>query len=165
MGIDLTTHVGPYFCCKPTRGTATNDRRSCTNGDCAEHKRPVHDKQVKFCTRCGAEVSTYTYTEERNLQHGGQVACEELSDAVQFVRSEHTDCHIFVPNARRDEPRSSMSVSNKHETAYIDLSDPETINREKRWLVSKFAKEHERLEELYGRDNVTVCWGVICEMH
>lgn len=165
MGIDLSTHIGPFFRCKPSKGPVKIKRRGCANKSCKNNGSETWDRSKQFCELCGSAITNYEKEITADLQHPFEIACEILNESLSNIHKENCqeigNFHVFVANRRSAD--FSKCVDNKGETAYLEITS-EMVDKQKKMLSENFAKELIVLQEQYGKNNVEICWGVICEM-
>ena len=162
MGIDYTTYVGPYFRCTPTVCPVERSFTGCNNSSCKKFRVSVYSN--KFCEQCGMVIEKHSYTEQGFIQNSYDIA-DEVHVRIRPLdigTEEGKKYDIFIPNVLKNAPRNNLYISNKYESAYIDLTHPDISTTEICWLKSNFSEELCKLNEKYGSDNVKVCWGVLC---
>ncbi len=159
MSIDYSVHVGPYIVVHNPPVETTEEYHSCPTKGCPNHKRHMSEK---FCPACGSGIrvvqfptkapkdfDVYKEFDSRLCEAFCDGGPEDLKDAMVFLSDEKGHDVVFDPT---------------NELVDIDLravNMPESLDR----FQEAFAKEIQRLKEVFGEQAVELRWGVISDAH
>lgn len=166
MGIDYTVHIGPYVECKNERIDIKKTRRACTNEKCKAHKDHVWEMKVNFCSVCGTKIGQVEFVEKGDKFF---VDAEEIGEMLHDVRLNQKVkeyVQYWLPNHARPNKKSrDFNFDPKHDEDFVDEIQADTIAEDLKEFKEQYKDAIAKLVKEYGKDNVTVKWGVIFYSH
>jgi hypothetical protein len=155
MGVDYHVHVGPYITVRNPPRNTTKDFDSCPKKSCSEYGKIITSK---FCSVCGSEIKLISFPCEAPLYIDiyGEFD-ERLSEAFYESDSPLKDTMVLLSN-KRDTGGKTVDPSQCDEL--VDMSNvnvQEEINKFKKIL----SKDIQKLEELFGKNSISVKWGIL----
>lgn len=151
MGMRLSVTIGPYVevIGKLTK-TKIKVKRVCPN-----HPNQKNDN-AKFCPACGTEIQNVDYTETKVLTPSRVLWSDErFEDSIYSPEGME---EIFLPN--KSVPKKIKIDSDYGGT--VDLSSVDEIkDNQLKWMQETYSEEINFLIENFGKDKVSVKWGVV----
>lgn len=151
MGMDIRIEIGPYI---EVIGKATIStvkvKRICPN-----HPGQKQDN-AKFCPTCGTEIQNVDYTETK-----------ALDPLAVLWRADGFEDSFWSPEGMEDIllPTDNVPKQFKCDAEYggtVDLRLSENrMNDQIQWMEETYKTELAFLIQNFGRENVSVKWGVI----
>jgi hypothetical protein len=155
MGIDYHTHVGPYIRVKNTPTTGKEEYFSCPNSKCLNHQSKISDK---FCGKCGSQITLISKPTLTPVKFDVyDETNEELRDAMTEEKPGYEGYEFFVTNLT-DGIGKSFNPKYEH---YIFNTTSEKVTDELKKFKKVNKKHIDRIEEVFGKENVEVEWGVL----
>jgi hypothetical protein len=161
MGISSSLYVGPYVECTTQDIEVDAKMRSCTRDSCSMYEREVHDKSKKFCPQCGSPIDNVTYkTKQKNVQ--AHYLIEEIDQDLSLVQYDS----FF---SQRSKDGTDTWIANKkfcerrcwvNDSCATELTQ-EMMVKEVLLFCTEFEEALAVFHKKYGKDNVTVKWGLI----
>ncbi len=151
MGMDLTTHLGPYLLVngKLTK-TKTKVRRACPN-------HPKRTTDNKFCSTCGTAIESIEY-EDVQTTTPRDFYYDNLDDKLNACGEEK---NLFISNEHF--PEEIRIDTNTNESA-IELAEPilgGLADRQIAWFKKEYDNEIDAFVVAFGKDNVKIGWGFV----
>lgn len=154
MGVDYHVYVGPYIEVRNPPKSSFLEYYGCPNNKCKDFNKHIN---AKFCPQCGKQIELLTVPTQKPMEFD---CYEEFDDRLSEVRMDDRvkgkeDCEFYLPN---------QGKTGKHFSAYdrqILSYDAAIIALENESIETKFAKDIKRLREVFGKDAVTIQWGII----
>ena len=147
----LSVTIGPYVQVigKITK-TEIKVKRVCPN-----HPNQKNDN-AKFCPTCGTEIQNVDYTETKVLTPSRVLWSDErFEDSIYSPGGME---EIFLPN--KSVPKKIKIDSDYGGT--VDLSSVDVIKSDQlKWMQETYSEEINFLIENFGKDKVSVKWGVV----
>lgn len=156
MGSNRYTQLTPFLVVKGTKLVKIPK----VNRICKEHPK-LKQPNNKFCSECGGVIINVDYI-EKSHSTPAQVIFEVEEFEDRFATVEYLD-GVLIINEKSPYHNRDLYVDT-NDNAYIDLATPEIMGlmlKEIEWVKIEYVKEIEFLEKEFGKDNVTVSWGLI----
>ena len=158
MGVDYTIMVTSYVKCFKKMETESFPEFFCGNSRCKIHNKTFSGDMVNFCPACGIKLSLRNVEEEiesvdpYKMTQNGTFAYLDTND----------DFDYYVPNKhKKNEPKLPPSIDvNREETGFHEII-PDSVSSHLEWFKKEFSKEIEKLEKAYGKQNVSVHFGIV----
>ena len=168
MGVDFSTYIGPYVRCVNPFERRLCKRRACSTHECENFGNPYKVSNQKFCSECGSEVRDDIEVPEECQRVDSYMVLEDLEESFYMPGVSYGDCpfeagvDIWIPNDRFD------GVNTKHynsrDGGIFEVTQDITTEQ----IGSLIASARDRLaviERHYGKENVSIHWGVISYAH
>lgn len=158
MGIDYYVHLGPYIKVHNPKRKTTETLKTCSNQSCEKHKQRNWGDD-KFCKECGKEIRDLTFPCMAPLDFD---VYEEFNDRLKEAMTEYKpkkyqDYQYFIGNVK-GTPSKDIKV--KGNDSEFELSAHSVVSDYEKF-VQMYDKEISRLSEIFGRNNVTIMFGVL----
>lgn len=162
MSITYSTYVGPYVRCGVGQIERAETRRACTNVTCENHRRTIWAPEALHCHCCGAPIGDVAYTVTVDA-----ISDWDVRDALQdrlatpggdgFIDwSREQGAHIWIPN---------IGDIGHHLEEHADFNLAEitavSMQEELDAFAVAFQLDLNLLRQIYGREAVSVHWGII----
>lgn len=164
MGVDYSTFIGPYVRCVNPFERRLCKRRACPNHECGNFGNPYRVANQKFCSECGSEVRDDVDVSEDGQRVDSYVVLEELEESFYMPGVSYGDCpfeddvDIWIPNVDFDGVKSEHFDS--RDGGLYDFTSYDSAEQIGS-LIASAKKQLAVFEDHYGRDNVSIHWGVI----
>jgi len=153
MSVSYNTYIGPYIEVHNPPRDIKHTYYSCVNNLCNNYKKPNSDA---FCSKCGGTICKFTIPIKASIKFD---IAEEFNDRLAEINLEYPSPELF-----------HYYISNKNGigagiTIGYDTVTPiyeKMIFNKTQEMEKKFANEITRLREVFGKDKVSIKWGVIC---
>ena len=162
MGVDTRLAVGPFIRCKSELINDTKIRLECPNG----HSIIM---AYSYCPQCGSELVD-KYIPSSRVKHNPQDIIRVLNETLYVAGhnnwgSNKTE-HTYAPNKQYKTNYHSLidlgSLEDQEAGAWNIT--PDLIKEETLEFMKVFEKEIAQLMEIYGKDNVSIEWGIVYEI-
>lgn len=169
MGIDYTTHLGPFVECKTRKvskpgSQGTTTIRSCTDAACSNYEK---FNKAKHCHECGSKIDNITIPTKLNKVSTCDVT-DEIKESLTlpggdgfYQWSRHKNIDLWLPNNHRPHKKArSFSFDSKDDIQYVEIT-PELMGEEISEFIDQYSGAISILRKHYGLENVTIKWGLI----
>lgn len=158
MSTDYYIHVGPYIKVYNPKRNSSKTVNTCVNTTCKKHKQNIYGND-KFCSECGNQIKMSEFSCMAALQFD---IYEEFKDTLAKVIREYKpielmDYQFFVGNTK-GTPSKRICVSESEGESQIMF---DKITDDCLTFCDMYRKEINRLYEVFGKDNVSVKFGVL----
>lgn len=156
MSVSFNTFVGPYVEVYSPEKQSTEEYHSCPNKKCVNHTKPISDG---YCSKCGTKIERM----ERACMEKIDFDCyDEFPDySLEEVITTYkpTDCedYIYFVNGNKH----AIGIILDGNDVSVNQIDEKTPQAESELFKNKLNKEITRLQEVFGKDNVKIKWGVL----
>lgn len=157
MGLSYTLYVGAYLVCKNSKVKHTTDYTSCPNKLCLQHKTEL---QTAFCATCGSKVdllTRFTFSDKVKTRDVVDAIKERLVEVSQKLNRDASP-DLWVSNLSNCNSNVSYDT---HYSSFVSEFTEEEIKSNLENFKTFFAKDIVKIEEAYGKENVTLKWGVV----
>jgi len=159
MSIDYSLYVGPYVKCAITIRPVKKMRRTCTRPSCEAYRDVV--LKAKFCSACGCMVADrkVVVEEKAEFDPANDFHLNKTSPMDDYSGSWCSDnnCDLYIV----DYYNLPEKVNSWPEYELLDVHELEIKDIQKQ--ISDFVRfwevEIKKLREVYGEENVRICWG------
>lgn len=161
-----SAYVGPYIECQTVPQKVIKKIHCCVNENCQNYHYFLFDNKIKFCAFCGSEIQKVEREEQGyNWQaiKPWQILPEDTLTSPQHYLYDGQN-RIFMPNVVKTDKREIHFYEEKHMILFTD-EQLHLVNEEKTWFQEKYKNEIEILEKAFGKDKVSVNWGVVLNNH
>ena len=158
MSTDYTTYIGPYIQVHDPPKQVPIKVYTCPNEKCGQHKKLT---QGSYCSTCGTKMGHV------NSVHTGITDYDVADETDDRLMEELTEYKPY--NAKNDRfylgnrERLGFSFDPTEKVLAVELSlvnSTEVLNKFK--VI--FSKDITRMEEVFGKENVAVKWGILSWM-
>lgn len=156
MGIDIHTFVTSYIKCKKKKKSVKVETYICSNKKCKLFNK---DLSSPYCPSCGQKHGIKTTVEEVPAVDPSDI--EYVSKKFYCIWAEESEYDIFVCGNQKGLPVGFPSFEPMHIDSFAEKIDYESIPFYIKWFKKNFKKEIEIFEKAYGKDNVTVEFGLV----
>jgi hypothetical protein len=153
MSVDYNTFVGPYLEVHNPLRNSTEEYHTCSNKKCKNHAKPISDK---FCSKCGGKIKLERFPCQNRIEFDINVISEDLSEAMIEYNYNGDNMYFYYSDY------GSSFDGNDCIAKEIDINDPVKKLYE---FQLKFKSEIEQIQNIFGKDNVKVKWGVFVWCH
>lgn len=154
MGIDYKAYVGPYIKVYNPLKNSVGKYHTCVNPKCSNHKKEVSSE---YCEKCGKKIGLL----ERDCQERIDFEYWDEFDGIiaeaipEFKPDEIENYRFFIPNTGK----IGLHLDAKYVSVNpIDCGKP--IMDVNNFQLS-FKKQIARIKKVFGKDAVTIEWGVL----
>lgn len=157
MGMNKSIYVGPYLKAKNNLVKAPKSLHTCDTPKCKRHMTEI-STQEEHCWACGQKLVTKQVDNTKERISDWDVSEKIQEKLSSFMRESSPDrlSHYWVPNIVKTAPRKmNIYFDDAIEQSNIDS------DKEKEWFKQNFKQEIETLESIYGKENLTLHWGVL----
>lgn len=156
MGVDITVMLSTYVKCKKGMKTEKETELFCGNSKCKKFSKTAIGNG-EFCSSCGTEFS------EREIDVETEAVDPfDMTDGDAIFYIDTNDKYdVFLPNSKSGEPKLPPSLDVKRLDTCIHEVNPESIPAHIEWFKKKFKEEITMLEKAYGKENVSIHFGLI----
>ncbi len=157
MGVDYNIYVGPYIVVHNPLKASTEEYHSCPTENCNNHKIPISDG---FCSKCGSKIQRMLRSCQNRIDFdywngfGGRLA----EAFFEYKPDGCEDYQYLIPNMGNDVGIHIDAKSGESE----NVIDMETLANDNKRFFDRMKKELRKLSSVFGKNNVTVKWGVLC---
>jgi len=167
MGIDYSAYLGPYFRCENPLVKSTKVVRVCSGGKtCSKFGFGFDARADPFCPSCGSQIIDKEKSCKKKLVDDTWAIIEATDEAIftagdsvgEFVPG----VDLWVPNRRRGNSfdKRGTNLDTLQDMGEYQIA-PRIIDHERHELSKSFAVELALLQKSYGKDRVSVCWGLL----
>jgi len=173
MGVDSNHYVGPFFKCHCPVTKVPKSYPACVTEGCRLRHLALNGT-AKFCNECGKALGTIEKGFEKVravrdfdvMEATGERLYAPGSNYGPLEKTEDSETHCYISNVYIKNP--ILRDGNKEPKYNVEEGDsiysfgPNwTPEADKNFLRDNFAKEYALLSNLYGDENVEVCWGIL----
>jgi hypothetical protein len=157
MGVDYKVYVGPYIVVHNPPQDSMEEYHSCPNEKCSLHKISVSNG---FCPKCGTTIGTLVRPCQKRIEFEWWEEFDgRLSEAFpEYKPDGGDDNQYFIPNMDNDV---GIHLDAKYSGSENVINTKTLTSDNKRFIDGK-KKEIRKLKKVFGKNNVTVKWGVLC---
>jgi hypothetical protein len=156
MSVDITVMLSTYVKCKKGMKTEKKGEFFCDVKSCKKYNKTINS-EGEFCSNCGKKLSIREIDIEVE-----EVDPFDMTDGDAIFYIDTNDKYdVFLPNSKSGEPKLPPSLDVKRLDTCIHEVNPESIPAHIEWFKKKFKKQISMLEEAYGKDNVSIHFGLI----
>lgn len=155
MGVDYNAYVGPYIKVYNPFKDCIEKYHSCVNSGCRNHKEEI---STEFCSVCGKKTGLLKRNCQKQIHFDfwDEFAGSILEAMSEDRLDENKDYQFFVPNV--GEIGLHLDVGCEVSINEIDVGKPGIdINN----FQLTFKKHIRRLNKVFGKNAVTIQWGVL----
>jgi hypothetical protein len=170
MGVDYTTHIGPFVECHTFKKDSVEKYRGCDNRICGEYHERVYN-EIIFCSRCGSKIEEVSIPKKEN-KISIQEVIEEMDENLMPPFGDYmcdwmaeNDIDLWLPNKGRPDKGARKFSFDPHDGIQFAVMNEKMIWGEISEFTNQFRKELSVLRRHYGVENVTVKWGLIHMIH
>jgi hypothetical protein len=154
MSCHYHVYVGPYLeVHNPVQDTTTK-RQSCPNAKCNNHKKLV---EANFCPKCGEKIKHLDVPSRGRKEF--EVYNEFKSPKIDELRSEDLRDENYM-YFRPDLGRGTCGRTYYDDCGIFPLAE-NTPATEMQAFAEKCTEEILRIEQVFGKDKVTIKWGAV----
>lgn len=151
MSVDHNLYVGPYAVCQNSEITGARSIALCSKKSCKNYKQELTSH---FCPDCGSEVN-----ESRIPVAIRSVNTQNLDVKSRLYSPDDIDSgdltDIWLPNVKYDVARRDIDHLNGAVPLSVDhLAEVDLF-------IKAFRPELAALETAYGKESVSVQWGIV----
>lgn len=158
MGVDYNSYLGPYIEAKNSEKEVARQRRSCTNVKCAMRSDNIYDKAVKFCSRCASPIGDVTYMAFESTVNTGEIyESTKLAPIGTNYEPLIKNTDLLIGNLKESGREFGMNARDER----IVAVDAVLIAEELANFIKQYENDIAWVQNAYGKDNVTIKWGLI----
>lgn len=154
MGVDYNAYVGPYIKVHNPLKDSVEKYYTCVNPRCKNYKEEI---STEYCEKCGKKIRLVERAYQKridfnywDLGFGGAIT------EAMFENRPDDDYQFFIPNI--GEIGLHLDVGYKVSINEIDVGKPGMdINN----FQLQFKKRIDRIKKVFGKNAVTIQWGVL----
>ena len=156
MGVDTTETITSFVKCLRKSKTEKVSILVCKNKHCTYFNAEC--SSANFCAHCGHKIGNST----KEIK----VEAVDPTDVLEKDNLYWVDIDgkydYYLPNkSDKNEPQKISSIDAKRaDSIVIEIPDNLPLLH-KKWFMEKFSKDIEILEKAYGKNNVSVHYGLI----
>jgi len=156
MGSRFQVYAGPYLRCLNPTVSASKHVRTCPNAHCELHG-PWADHHRHFCGNCGTQFSLVPVPTKQQTVDSWSLY-DTLKERLRPANTEYLEpgIDLWALNKTSDFGRNLYLSDDTGE-------HPVNPDRELAVFKAGYSQEIAAVVAAYGRDNVTVLWGLIGE--
>lgn len=162
MGVDMIFKLCSYVKCKKAFKDQFTEYRICSNKKCKEKDQEIYGNNYVFCSICGKKMSS----KKRAISSVPSINSYDIfEDNSLFPAYEISKEYDYFYSNKQDktEPKS-ISIN-----ARICCSDEISVEQDLpekhlKWFKNVYKKQIQKLEKLYGKENVEIKYGVLFEV-
>ncbi len=155
MSTDYNVYIGPYIELKTKHRITHPEYPTCKKKKCSKYLKSFSDSS-KFCDKCGSELVIKTKSKKEKVDFWSFCDQYENPDGMMdaFYSPEYMDPAIIIPCDFGE------SIDPVHEGGVLEL-----MNATPEADIAKLKNEHEdaiaKMEDYFGKTNLTFKWGVV----
>ena len=147
MGTSLYNNIGPFIVIsgKKKMKDVVTIKRYC----------PTHpnDEQsnAKYCSKCGSEILN------RDVTNKEEQFAENVANSDDLWSPPFEDRILISHESAPGDFKDTMERG-----GFFDFTDKqETMEDQLLWFKERFSTEIQKLSEVFGEENVHICWGIV----
>lgn len=156
MGVDITETLTSFIKCRKSKITEDVEILFCKNKECSLFKK--ESGKAKFCSACGQKIEKST----KPIKIDKVDTCDLTSNQKLFHITFDQKFDYYLPNrTSRSEPSRMASIDAKACDSMILEIPVDLPSLHISWFTKEFAQDIKKVEEAYGKDNVSIHYGLI----
>lgn len=165
MSYDTNLLLAPYVVCKVSDIEKDFEKLTCTNVKCINHGE---HKSTNFCSTCGSKIGKVSFKKKESCVNYSHVQIDLLKESLCVVPGDQyysymkkNNIHFWISNRLSFRCLTSGDCSDLScETQPTEIT-PELISLQIEKFKSHYKKEIDILNDVYGKDNVEIKFGLI----
>jgi len=166
MGLSYSLYIGPYIQCTEIATPYEINKRACWNRQCSQAEQSVWDNEKLFCSKCGNAIENKKISKVGNqCREAWEDMVTEYKEHLYPVNSPQKSNHIImVPNIQMKTISRSLAFNTRSDSINVEVT-PQSITDELKNFKTEMNSEIAIVEKYWGKENVTIKWGIIHEIN
>lgn len=154
MSVDYNTYVGPYVKVHNPLKDFIEKYHTCTNKKCRNFEKEISSE---YCSECGKKIGLLERLCRKRIDFD---ECDEFEGRIaealpEFKPDELKDYQFYIPNIGK----IGLHLDAKY-TSVNPLENQKPLMEVNHFQMS-FTKQIARIKKVFGKDAVTIEWGIL----